>query len=387
MPERRWAGVAFGLRSVRGESILTVSESLETTAVENGVAPHGESTELLLGLYRQMLRIRRFEEAAFQQYQRGTIGGFCHLYIGQEAVAVGALSCLEPDDKVLTAYRDHGHALALGLSADTLMAELFGKVTGCSKGKGGSMHMFDLRRGLLGGNGIVGSHVPVATGVAFAQQYRNQANVTLCFFGEGAAQQGAVHEAMNLAGLWRLPIVYILENNRYGMGTSVERSSAVQDLYRRAAAYNFPGAVCNGMDVLAVRRTTQQAVARARRERTPTLIEAKTYRYRGHSMSDPALYRTAEELELNKRNDPLLMLKATLMQQGQTAEQLEAVDQEAKAEARHAVTVAAAAPEPELPELATDVYANPWGAELLPRVPESTQRHRDTETQSGKHGE
>jgi pyruvate dehydrogenase E1 component alpha subunit len=322
---------------------LTHTTAVETAAgkVRPAEAPPGaESVELLLKLYSQMLRVRRFEEAAFQQYQRGQIGGFCHLYIGQEAVAAGALACLEPGDQVLTAYRDHGHALLMGLSSDAVMAELFGKAAGCSKGKGGSMHLFSRELGLLGGNGIVGSHVPVAAGVAFAQKYRGERKLTLCFFGEGAAQQGAVHEAMNLAGLWHLPILFILENNKYGMGTSVERASALQNLYQRAAAYNFPGVVCNGMDVLDVRRTCAAACAWVRQTQTPMLIEAKTYRYRGHSMSDPALYRTAEEVELH---------------------------QAAKAEAARAVEFALAAPEPEAGEVARDVYANPWDEGLLPR--------------------
>ena len=323
--------------------------------------------EVLVPLYRQMLRIRRFEEAAFQSYQKGHISGFCHLYIGQEAVAVGALSCLVEGDKVLTAYRDHGHALALGMEANALMAELFGRRGGCCKGKGGSMHLFSRERGFFGGNGIVGSHVPVAVGVAFAQKYRQEPKVTLVFFGDGAAQQGAVHEAMNLAGLWRLPLVFILENNRYGMGTSVERASAIQDLCQRAPGYNFSGVLCDGMDVLDVREKVGAAVSLARQQCTPTLVEAKTYRYRGHSMSDPALYRTAEEVERYKHQDPILMLKAALIQAGLAQPQLEELDQAAKAEAKQAVEFALGSPEPETAELAADVYAQPWEQGLLPR--------------------
>lgn len=326
------------------------------------------STDMLLKLYRDMLRIRRFEEAALVQYQRQAIGGFCHLYIGQEAVAVGALNCLEKGDKVLTAYRDHGHALALGMSANSLMAELFGKATGCSKGKGGSMHFFDNQVGMLGGNGIVGSHVPVAAGVAFAQKYQGDKKVTLVFYGDGAAQQGAVHEAMNLAGLWRLPVIFIVENNRYGMGTSVERSSAILELYQRAAAYNFQGVVCNGMDVLDVLEKCSAAVSLARSLNTPTLIEAKTYRYRGHSMSDPDQYRTKEEIDREKRNDPILMLKADLLDRGFDAPKLDAIDKAAKKEAADSVEFAAKSPYPELSELATDIYAKPWDEKLLPRV-------------------
>jgi len=324
--------------------------------------------EALLLLYEKMLRIRRFEEAAFQSYQKGHISGFCHLYIGQEAVAVGALACLEEGDKVLTGYRDHGHALALGMDANAVMAELFGRRGGCSKGKGGSMHLFSRERGFLGGNGIVGSHVPVAVGVAFAQKYRQERKVTLAFFGDGAAQQGAVHEAMNLAGLWRLPIVFILENNRYGMGTSVERASAIRDLCQRAPGYNFSGVACDGMDVLDVREKVGAAVSLARQQFTPTLVEAKTYRYRGHSMSDPALYRTAEEVEQYKHQDPILMLKASLIQEGAGQPRLEEMDQAAKAEAKQAIEFALSSPEPEAAELAEDVYAQPWEESLLPRL-------------------
>jgi pyruvate dehydrogenase E1 component alpha subunit len=357
---------------VKAEATVTSSKSSRKALSDPPLTESGGGEKLsdakLLELYSQMLRIRRFEEAAFQQYQKGTIGGFCHLYIGQEAVAVGALSVLEKGDKVLTAYRDHGHALALGMTADSLMAELFGKSTGCSKGKGGSMHFFDKEKGMLGGNGIVGSHVPVAAGVAFAQKYRGDKKVTLVFFGDGAAQQGAVHEAMNLAGLWRLPVIFIIENNRYGMGTAIERSSAIVELYQRAHAYNFSGVVCNGMDVIDVRAKVSAAVSVARSLNTPTLIEAKTYRYRGHSMSDPALYRTADEVEQYKHQDPILMLKSDLLKHGVKESKLEEIDKDAKNEAKKSVEFAATSPEPELKELATDVYAKPWGDELLPKV-------------------
>jgi len=325
-----------------------------------------ESIEQMQGLYTDMLRIRRFEETAFQQYQRGTIGGFCHLYIGQEAVAVGAVSCMEKGDQVLTAYRDHGHALALGMTAKELMAELFGKATGCSKGKGGSMHFFSREHGMMGGNGIVGSHVPVATGVAFAQKYRGEHKATLCFFGEGAAQQGAVHEAMNLAGVLHLPIVFVIENNRYGMGTSVERSSATQELHKRAAGYDFPGTVCDGMNVFEIRATFNEALKRARKENMPTLIEAQTYRFRGHSMSDPANYRTQEEVDREKKNDPIILLKAELLAQDIPHEKLDEIDQHAKDEMKEAVEFAIHSPEPELSEVTKDVYAKPWGGKLMP---------------------
>ena len=327
-----------------------------------------ESNEILIELYTKMIRIRRFEEAAFQQYQKQTIAGFCHLYIGQEAVAVGAMSHLEKGDNVLTAYRDHGHALITGMTMDSLMAELFGKATGCSKGKGGSMHFFNKELGMMGGNGIVGSHVPVATGSAFAQKYRDEHKVTLVFFGDGAAQQGAVHEAMNMAGLWKLPVIFVVENNKYGMGTSVERSSAVTELHKRAAAYNMPGVACNGMDVLDVRAKFGAAIARARADYSPTFIEANTYRYRGHSMTDPAAYRTADEVEQHKLKDPILMLKAILLERGMHEEKIEQIDIDAKDEAKNSVDFAAASPEPDYSEIKTDIYAKPWDESLLPRV-------------------
>jgi pyruvate dehydrogenase E1 component alpha subunit len=336
--------------------------------MEQPVSALGENIELLLHLYKEMLRIRRFEEQAFQQYQKGAIGGFCHLYIGQEAVCVGAVSCMEKGDKLLTGYRDHGHALAMGMSADSLMAELFGKKTGCAKGKGGSMHFFSNELGMMGGNGIVGSHIPVATGVAFAQKYKNEKKVTLGFYGDGAAQQGAVHEAMNLAGLWRLPIIFVLENNKYGMGTAVDRSSSVKELFKRAESYNFPGVTCDGMEVLEVRKCFAEAIARARADHTPTLIEAVTYRYRGHSMSDPANYRTAEEVEQKKKDDPILMLKSVLLERGVAEPKLAAIDDAAKHEATESVQHAIAAPEPDLEELKRDVVASPWPENLLPRV-------------------
>lgn len=326
--------------------------------------------DTLVHCYREMLRIRRFEEAAFQAYQRGQIGGFCHLYIGQEAVCIGAISVAEKGDQFLTGYRDHAHALALGMTMNELMAELFAKAPGCAKGKGGSMHFFDKEKGMMGGNGIVGSHVAVATGVAFAQKYRNEKKVTVVFYGDGAAQQGAVHEAMNLAGLYRLPVIFVIENNLYGMGTAVERSSATKYLYKRAEGYNFPGVECNGMDVLETRECFARAYKEARENNTPCLIEVKTYRYRGHSMSDPALYRKQEEVEKYKETDPILMLKAVLLKQGVNEAELEKIDEQAKVEAKASIEFSDAAPIPEMRELATDVHVQPWddNPNLLPRV-------------------
>ncbi len=348
---------------------IAAPKTKKTEVVESVAHKHvEESADLLLHLYKEMMRIRRFEEQSYQQYQKSAIGGFCHLYIGQEAVCVGAISCLEKGDKVLTGYRDHGHALAMGMTADSLMGELFAKATGCSKGKGGSMHFFDNALGMMGGNGIVGSHIPVAAGVAFAQKYKNEKKVTLGFYGDGAAQQGAIHEAMNLAGLWRLPVIFVLENNKYGMGTAVNRSSATSELCKRAEGYNFPGVTCDGMDVLEVRKCFSEAVARARFDNTPTLIEVKTYRYRGHSMSDPANYRTATEVEEKKKEDPILMLKAVLIERGVKEDRIHAIEEAADAEAKASVEHAIAAPEPDLSELATDIVANPWPASMLPRV-------------------
>lgn len=345
-----------------------MAEVLTRKAAKSEMVNENLPTERLIDLYTKMLRIRRFEELAFKHYRKGDIGGFCHLYIGQEAVCVGAISTLEKGDKVLTAYRDHGHALAMGMTADSLMAELFAKVDGCAKGKGGSMHFFHRELGMMGGNGIVGSHVPVATGVAFAQKYKGERNCTLVFFGDGAAQQGAVHEAMNLAGLWRLPVIFVIENNKYGMGTSVERSSASQEMFKRANSYNFPGVTCDGMDVLDVRSKFAAAVQRAKTDYSPTLIEAKTYRYGGHSMSDPALYRTAEEIEKYKLNDPILILKHDLVKRGLAEDKVEEIDKAAKAEAAASVEFATHSPLPPLSEITTDVYARPWSADLLPKI-------------------
>ena len=314
--------------------------------------------DFLLHLLDQMLVIRRVEEKAGQMYGLQKIGGFCHLYIGQEAVAVGSIAALDMSrDYILTGYRDHGHALAVGTEAGPMMAELYGRATGVSKGKGGSMHIFDVERNMLGGNGIVGGHIPVATGVAYAVKYREEDGVVLCYFGDGAIHQGAFHESLNLARIWDLPIVYIIENNQYGMGTDYRRVSAIHDLYRSAEAYGMEGTLVDGMDVLAVYETTKRAVAEAKGGQ-PSLIEMRTYRYRGHSMSDPGRYRTREELETYRQQDPLLLLSGHMQDAGLlTKEEYAEMDKRAKQIAQDSVDFSENSPEPELDELYTDIYA------------------------------
>ena len=269
----------------------------------------------LIELYRQMLLIRRFEEKSAEVYVAGKIGGFCHLYIGQEAVGVGAISAIRKDDYVLSSYREHGLALAKGMSARSIMAELFGKATGCSKGKGGSMHMFDKSLGFLGGHAIVGGQIPLATGTAFASKYQGTDQVTLCFFGEAAVNQGAFHESLNMAQLWKLPCIYICENNQYGMGTSLARAMSLHDVSQKACAYEMASEFVDGMDVLAVREATLRAVERARKDYLPTLLEIRTYRFMGHSMSDPGNYRTRAEIEKYQERDPIKLFSASLLEE------------------------------------------------------------------------
>ncbi len=265
-----------------------------------------------------MLLQRRFEEKVAEAYALGKIGGFCHLYIGQEAVGTGAISVLREDDYVVTSYRDHGQALARGITPRAVMAELFGRSDGCSKGKGGSMHLFDRNTNFLGGHGIVGGHIPLATGVAFAIKYRGGDQVCLCFFGEAAVNNGAFHEALNMAALWKLPVIYVIENNRYGMGTALERASAINDIAERACSYDMPNEVVDGQDVFAVREAIARAVTRARGEHTPTLLEMRTYRFMGHSMSDAVsgTYRTKEELEEHMKRDPIEVLRNQMEEMG-----------------------------------------------------------------------
>jgi pyruvate dehydrogenase E1 component alpha subunit len=293
-------------------------------------------------------------------YGMQKIGGFCHLYIGQEAVGVGAVSALRPGDQFISAYRDHGHILAMGTDPNPVMAELFGKATGVSKGKGGSMHLFDVEKGYYGGHGIVAGQVPVATGMAFAAKYRKEDRVVLCSMGEGTVHQGAFHESLNLAKLWRLPVIYMIENNRYGMGTPLERASAVWDLSQKACSYDMARATVDGMDILAVHQVVAEAVERATRDGEPTLIEARTYRFRGHSMSDPvhSHYRTKEEVEEQKKQDPIFIFQQKLLDDKVlTPARVKEYEDEIKKIVLDAVDFAEKSPEPALEELYTEIYS------------------------------
>jgi pyruvate dehydrogenase E1 component alpha subunit len=310
-----------------------------------------------LALYRSMLLIRRFEERCAQLYVEGKIGGFLHLYIGQEAVAVGAMSLVRDDDYFITSYRDHGYALARGTDPRPLLAELCGKATGISRGKGGSMHFYDIPRGNLGGDGIVGGHLPIAAGIGYGIRMRGTEQVCLCFFGDGAVNEGAFHEALNVSALWDLPVVYIIENNRYGMGTSLDRASSVKDLYQRASAYGMPRRDVNGMDLMAVRTALAEAIDRARKEKRPSLVEMETYRYRGHSMSDPGKYRTKEEVEQMMPYDPIFQFGKRLMEQERFSEaELDAADKVILARIDDALKFVEASPLPSPEALYEDVY-------------------------------
>ncbi|MGD0527130.1 MAG: pyruvate dehydrogenase (acetyl-transferring) E1 component subunit alpha [Polyangiaceae bacterium] len=321
--------------------------------------PSGE-LEHLAQLYRQMLLIRRVEEESARGYAEGKIGGFLHLYIGQEAVAAGALAALGPEDYVITTYRDHGIALARGMSARSLLAELFGKVTGCSRGLGGSMHMFDKEHHMLGGYGIVGGHIPLAAGVAFASKYREDGRVTLCFFGEGAVSIGGFHEGLSLAALWKLPIVFICENNEYSMGTPLSRSMSVEDVSLKALGYGMDRDRFFADDVLEVERRIGEAVKRAREHSLPTLVEVRTYRFRGHSMSDPAKYRTQAELDEHKKRDPLHRARVAVLEQGYGDARMDALEKSVEAEVADAVKFANESPEPTLAELEPTTYSGPF---------------------------
>jgi pyruvate dehydrogenase E1 component alpha subunit len=324
----------------------------------NGAHVADASKDELVQHYRDMLLIRRFEERAGQLYGMGLIGGFCHLYIGQEAVVVGMQAALRGGDQVITAYRDHGHMLAAGMEPNGVMAELTGRRDGYSKGKGGSMHMFSIEKAFYGGHGIVGAQVSLGTGIAFANKYRKDGKVCLTYFGDGAANQGQVYESFNMASLWKLPVVYIIENNQYAMGTSVQRSSAETRLYKRGAAFGIPGEEVDGMDVIAVREAGKRAVEHARSGSGPMLLEMKTYRYRGHSMSDPAKYRTKEEVDAVKsKQDPIDHVKKLLIDAGHASEdELKEIDREIRAIVAASAEFAQASPEPDPGELLTDVY-------------------------------
>jgi pyruvate dehydrogenase E1 component alpha subunit len=318
----------------------------------------GAQAELERRMLRQMLLIRRFEEKAAEAYALGKIGGFCHLYIGQEAVAVGALAALRDDDYVICSYREHGQALARGVPATAVMAELFGKATGCSRGKGGSMHLFAADKRFLGGHAIVGGHIPLAAGIGFAIKYRGGDQVCICFFGEAAVNIGAFHEALNMASVYKLPVIFCCENNRYGMGTAFERVAAVTDVVEHACSYDMAAELVNGMDVLAVYAATQRAAARARATGHPTLLEVRTYRYMGHSMSDPlhGVYRTKEEVEEHKKRDPISQLALKLKEEGVLDQAgLDALDAEVRAEVEEAVRFAEASPDPDPAELTNHV--------------------------------
>ena len=313
--------------------------------------------EEALAMYRSMLLIRRFEERCAQLYVEGKIGGFLHLYIGQEAVGVGAMSLLRKDDYFVTSYRDHGLALARGTDPRPLMAELCGKLTGISRGKGGSMHFYDVPTGNFGGDGIVGGHIPIAAGMGYGIRLRGTEQVALCFFGDGAVNEGAFHEALNVSALWDLPVVFSIENNRYGMGTPLDRASSVKDLYQRGSAYGIPRREVNGMDLVAVRNVLTEAIDRARKEKRPTLIEAETYRYRGHSMSDPGKYRTKDEVEQMMQYDPIQVFGKRLTEQERVAQgELDAIDKDVLAQVEDAAKFAEESPFPGPETLHEDVY-------------------------------
>ena len=304
-----------------------------------------------------MKLMRRFEEKAGQLYGQQKIKGFCHLYIGQEACVAGAVTALTKDDKWITAYRDHAHPLALGTSPNAVMAELFAKATGCSKGKGGSMHIFDKEVNFIGGHGIVGGQVPLGAGIAFAEKYNKTGNLCICYMGDGAVRQGAFHEALNMAMTWKLPVIFVIENNGYAMGTSVTRTSNVTELYQLGSAYNMPSKPVDAMSVENVHEAVAEAAERARAGEGPTLLEFRTYRYKGHSMSDPAKYRTKEELEDYKGRDTIESVRATILKNGwATEEELDEIDEKVKQQVAESVQFAEESPYPDPSELYTDIY-------------------------------
>jgi pyruvate dehydrogenase E1 component alpha subunit len=344
---------------------MAVADAQKKSSRANAAAPETDTAaavppltqEQELSAYRQMLLIRRFEEKAGQMYGMGLIGGFCHLYIGQEAVVVGMQMTLKDGDEVITGYRDHGHMLACGMDPKGVMAELTGRQHGYSKGKGGSMHMFSVEKGFFGGHGIVGAQVPLGTGLAFANKYRGNDHVSLTYFGDGAANQGQVYESFNMAKLWMLPVIYVIENNQYGMGTSVARASATTHLYMRGSAHDIPGEHVDGMDVRAVKAAGEKAVKWCREGNGPIILEMLTYRYRGHSMSDPAKYRTREEVEkVRTEHDPIEQVRARLLSNKWASEDdLKKIDATVRATVNEAAEFATHDPEPDPAELWTDV--------------------------------
>lgn len=359
------------VRTARSSSALSSNvraEDEETFALRSLQQAHANNRrydatdEELLRFYEQMVLIRRFEEKAGQLYGLGLIGGFCHLYIGQEAVAVGLQSALEEGkDSVITGYRDHGHMLAYGIDPNVIMAELTGRAAGISRGKGGSMHMFSTDHKFYGGHGIVGAQVPLGTGLAFAHKYNGDGGVCLAYFGDGAANQGQVYEAMNMASLWKLPIIFVIENNGYAMGTAVKRGSAETHFYRRGTAFRIPGMDVNGMDVLEVRQAAEVALAYVRAGNGPVLMEVNTYRYRGHSMSDPAKYRSREEVqEMREKHDPIDAARNDLLKRGVSEDRIKDIDKKIRAIVTQAADFAENSPEPELSELYTDVLVETY---------------------------
>lgn len=315
------------------------------------------SKETYLKWYEDMLLMRKFEERAGQLYGMQKIRGFCHLYIGQEAVVAGAMTVLRHQDATITAYRDHAHAIAKGVSANAVMAELYGKATGCSKGKGGSMHMFSSEHHFFGGHGIVGGQIPLGAGIAFAEKYKGTDNVCVCYMGDGAVRQGAFHEVLNMAMLWKLPVIFVIENNNYAMGTSVERSSNVTELYKLGAAYEMPSEPVDGMSVEAVHLAMEKVVAHARSGKGPYLLEMRTYRYKGHSMSDPGKYRTKEEVEQYKSMDPIdIVLKTILEKKIATEKEIEIINERVKNVVEESVRFSEESPFPDVSEVYADVY-------------------------------
>jgi pyruvate dehydrogenase E1 component alpha subunit len=353
-------------KSAAKPSAKTASKTTKKTAATSAAAAKtptaaksaGTSAELNRELLYSMLMQRRFEERTAEMYAIGRIGGFCHLYIGQEAVSTGIISQLRPDDYIITTYRDHGQALARGMTPRAVMAELFGRQDGCSRGKGGSMHLFDKSIGFLGGHGIVGGHIPIAAGVGFAIKYRGGDQVIVCFMGEAAVNNGAFHEALNMAALWKLPCLFIIENNRYGMGTALERASAIHDIYKRGASYDMPRDKVDGQDVHAVRAAAAEAIERARKESMPTLLEIRTYRFMGHSMSDAVsgTYRTKEELEEYLQRDPITLLRKSMEAAKEiTNDEVAAMDEEIKAIVQDSIDFAEQSPELPLEALMEDI--------------------------------
>jgi pyruvate dehydrogenase E1 component alpha subunit len=313
--------------------------------------------ETYLNWYESMMLMRRFEEKSAQLYGQQKIKGFCHLYIGQEAVVAGTMSALEKDDRLITAYRDHAHALACGIPAREVMAELYGKATGCSKGKGGSMHMFSKEHNFFGGHGIVGGQIPLGAGIAFADMYRGGKQVTVCYFGDGAVRQGALHETFNMAMLWKIPVIFVIENNGYAMGTSVERTSNVEELYKIGLAYDMPSESVDGMRTEDVHESIARAAERCRKGDGPSLLEIRTYRYRGHSMSDPAKYRTKEEVEEYKKQDPIEQVKSVILaKKWATEADLDKIEEKVNEIVLDSVEFSENSPYPDESELFTDVY-------------------------------